>query len=168
MNLKRLLRFLILGVSIVIILACFYIFSLAQVIGHSMAPTIKHEQWIITNQLSYSFNEPRRGDIVLIDKHGEHYVKRIIGLPNETIQITNQQLYIDGLPYAQRFITDRSSFWTHDVPETKIPSQSYYVLGDNRILSNDSRYSLGFIKTTDIIGRAEFIIYPLSDWKVIH
>ncbi|HHU20710.1 MAG TPA: signal peptidase I [Bacilli bacterium] len=168
MNLRRRLHLLALGITIVIILTSFFIFSIAQVVGHSMAPTVEHNQWIITNQLSYSFNEPRRGDVILIDHDGNHYIKRIIGLPNETIEMINQQLYIDGIPYSQRFITDRSSFWTHDIPKTTIPNHSYYVLGDNRIASNDSRYSLGFIEISDIVGRAEFIIYPLSDWKVIH
>lgn len=168
MNIKRLLRLLTFGITVLIILICFFIFSFAQVVGHSMMPTIKHEQWIVTNKLSYSFNEPRRGDIVLIDLNGSQYVKRIIGLPQETIEIKDQQLYIDGIPYAQRFITDSSTFWTHDIPKTKIPDQAYYVLGDNRINSNDSRYSLGFINVSDIIGRAEFIIYPLADWQVIH
>ena len=168
MNIKRLLRLLTFGITVLIILSCFFIFSLAQVVGHSMMPTIKDEQWIVTNQLSYFFIEPRRGDVVLIEQNGAQYVKRVIGLPEETIEIKNQQLYIDGTPYAQRFITDSSSFWTHDIPEIKIPDQAYYVLGDNRINSNDSRYSLGFIKASDIVGRAEFIIYPFTDWQVIH
>ncbi|MBU5595282.1 signal peptidase I [Amphibacillus sp. MSJ-3] len=162
------IRKLILTIFFIILFFRLFIFSFAQVIGESMAPTIQNGQWIITNHLSYSLNEPERGDIVTIDYNGEIYIKRIIGLPNETIEITDQQLYIDGIPYTQVFITDRSSFWTHDIPETKIPDQSYYVLGDNRRISKDSRNTLGFIEKSNIIGRAEFVIYPFSDWHVIH
>lgn len=168
MKRKRRLNMLTVTISVIIILTCYYTFTFSQVIGQSMSPTIKHEQWIVSNRISYWFNQPKRGDIVVIKHKDQKYVKRIIGLPNETVEIIDQQLYIDDVPYTQRFITNKSSFWTHDIPKTKVPSHSYYVLGDNRIMSNDSRYELGFINKADIIGRAEFIIYPLSDWKVIH
>ncbi|WP_440895160.1 signal peptidase I [Amphibacillus sp. Q70] len=159
---------IILIIFLIILFIRLFIFSFAQIIGESMAPTIQNEQWIITNHLAYSLNEPERGDIVTIDYNGERYIKRIIGLPNETIEITDQQLYIDGIPYEQVFITDRNSFWTHDIPKTEIPNHSYYVLGDNRRISKDSRNALGFIAKSNIIGRAEFIIYPFSDWQVIY
>lgn len=149
----------------------FYGFSLSQVVGMSMSPTVEHGQWIVTNHYAYQFDQPKRGDIVTIDYKGGTYIKRIIGLPNETIEIRNQQLYIDGMPYSQNFITNTVSFWTNDIKEIDIPDDSYYVLGDNRRISRDSReglYSLGFIDQGHITGRAELIVYPFSDWQIIH
>ncbi|MBM7540407.1 signal peptidase I [Amphibacillus cookii] len=144
------------------------IFTTSQVIGDSMSPTIEDKQWIITNRLSYTFNQPSRGDVIVIELENKTLIKRVIGLPNETIEIIDQQLYIDGIPYAQTFITDADSFRTHDVPATEIPDHTYYVIGDNRRMSRDSRNDLGFIDEADIVGRAEFIIYPFSDWQVIY
>lgn len=151
-----------------IVIINIYLFPFAQIVGDSMSPTIEDEQWLITNRLPYLFNEPKRGDIVTINYKGELYIKRIIGLPNESLEIIDQQLYINGVPYAQRFITNNRTFWTHDIANVNIPSDSYYVLGDNRLFSRDSRNELGFINKSDIIGRAEFIIYPVSNWEVIH
>ena len=152
---------------IILIVIIIYFFPLAQIIGSSMAPTIQNEQWVLTNRLAYVFNEPKRGEIVTINHDGEFYIKRIIGLPNEEIAINDQQLFIDGIPYSQRFITNAYHFWTHDIEAVTIPNHSYYVLGDNRRFSNDSRNELGFIDYENIIGRAEFIIFPFSNWQII-
>ncbi|SEN65638.1 signal peptidase I [Amphibacillus marinus] len=146
----------------------YFIFTISNVTGDSMAPTILDNQWIITNRASYLFNQPKRGDIVVIELADKTYIKRVIGLPNETLNITDQQLIINDIPYSQTFLTDDRSFWTHDVPNTLIPDGHYYVIGDHRRLSRDSRNSLGFINQADIIGRAEFIVYPFSDWQVIY
>ncbi|MCZ0703949.1 signal peptidase I [Natronobacillus azotifigens] len=154
-------------ILIIYILMRSFVFSTAVVVGDSMFPTIKNNQKIITNTLIYSFNEPSRGEVIVIDRDEKVYIKRIIGLPGETISIINQQLYIDGIPYQQTFITDAQSFRTHDVNPIKIPDGYYYVIGDNRRNSRDSRNSLGFVSKKNIIGRAEFIIQPLVDWAVI-
>src|SRR5690625_5981699 len=159
-------NFFILG-FLMLILIIIYFFPLAKIIGSSMAPTIQNEQWILTNRMSYVFNEPKRGEIVTINHGDELYIKRIIGLPNEEVAISDQQLYIDGIPYSQRFITNAYHFWTHDIQAVTIPNHSYYVLGDNRRFSNDSRNELGFIDYVNIIDRAVVIVFPLSSWQSI-
>jgi len=166
-QLKKIIK-IILFTLIIILPLSLITFSFSQVIGESMAPTIKNNQWIIINHLAYTLHEPERGDVVTIEHDGELYIKRIIGLPNETIEIADQQLYIDGTPYEQVFITNMISFWTNDIPQTEIPDDSYYVLGDNRRVSRDSRHTLGFIDESNITGRAEFIIYPFSDLEIIY
>lgn len=154
-------------VAILYILLSSFVFSTAVVVGDSMFPTIKNDQKIIMNKSSYAFHEPSRGDIVVINLDGKIYIKRIIGLSNETLTIYNQQLYIDNIAYQQTFITDISSFRTHDVETTHIPPGYYYVIGDNRHVSKDSRNSLGFIAEDDIVGQAIFIYKPFSAWKII-
>ncbi|WP_067839872.1 signal peptidase I [Amphibacillus sediminis] len=168
---RKILKLIICSITalLLILIVKSLILSTANVVvGDSMAPTIRDDQWIITNRLIYKFDQPQRGDVVVIELEEKTYIKRIIGLPNESIEIIDQQLYIDGIPYTQSFITDASSFKTHDVPLTKIPDHHYYVIGDNRRVSRDSRNSLGFINEANIIGRAEFIIYPISDWQAIY
>lgn len=145
-----------------------FIFRTAVVQGVSMSPTIKNEQVIIYNRLSYLFDRPHRGDVVVIDLDGETFIKRIIGLPDETLSYIDQQLYIDEIPYRQTFISDQRSYWTHNINSTYIPEGYFYVMGDNRRNSRDSRNSLGLIAKEDIIGRAELIIYPFNEWQVIY
>ena len=145
-----------------------FIFRTAIVDGHSMAPTINDQQTIIYNRLSYLFDSPHRGDVVVIKRDDETYIKRIIGLPTETLSYENQQLYIDEIPYRQTFITNERSYWTHNIKPTYIPDHYYYVMGDNRQNSRDSRNSLGLISKDNIIGRAEIIVYPFDEWQVIY
>ncbi|SDB87012.1 signal peptidase I [Pelagirhabdus alkalitolerans] len=162
---------LLLTILFVLVSIRLFIFEPAQVVGHSMAPTIEDDQWILMNQLSFSKDKPNRGDVVVIDLSDQIYIKRVIALPNETIRIQDQQLFIDGLPYQQNFMTDDQRFWTHDIEQTHVPSEHYYVLGDNRKLSRDSRdsyTSLGFIHESDILGKAQMVIYPFNEWKFIY
>ncbi|PXW92652.1 signal peptidase I [Streptohalobacillus salinus] len=167
---KKVLSFFVLFITLVITMLFVrqYIFKTAIVDGKSMMPTVNDEQTILYNRLSYLFSEPTRGDVVVIEKENRTYIKRIIGLPQETIEVIDQQLYINQVPYQQAFITDAQSFWTHDIVETMIPKSYYYVMGDNRRNSRDTRNSLGFIHRDEIIGRAELIIYPISSWQVIY
>lgn len=157
------LTFLFIGVFI-----HFFIFRTAIVDGHSMTPTVNHNETIIYNRLSYLFDSPKRGDVVVIMRDDQTYIKRIIGLPNETLSYKDQQLYIDDIAYRQTFITNKSSFWTHDISPIYIPDNHYYVMGDNRPNSRDSRNSLGFILRDEVIGRAEIVIYPFDHWQVIY
>src|SRR5690625_4585460 len=86
---------------IILIVIIIYFFPLAQIIGPSMAATSADEQWVLTNRLAYVFNEPKRGEIVTIKHDGELDIRRIIGLTNEEIAISDQQLFIAGIPYSQ-------------------------------------------------------------------
>lgn len=141
-----------------------FVFATSQISGNSMDPTLKNGQYIYINKLAYAFDNPKRGDIIIINRPDKRYIKRIIGLPNETIEIKDDQLYINKEPYTQPFLTNQR---IPNVSSIVIPENSYYVLGDNRKYSKDSSNGLGFVKQENIIGRTDFVIYPFSEWKSI-
>lgn len=145
-----------------------FVFATSLVEGQSMNPTIEDGERLIYNKLAYLINEPSHGDIIIIKRPLKNYVKRVIGLPNETITILNQQLYINGMAYKQAFLNDSDeNFFTPDFGPITVPENSYFVMGDNRQASKDSRNGLGFITRDEIIGRSEVIIYPYSEWALL-
>lgn len=142
-----------------------FIFATSIVDGDSMFPTLEDGERVIFNKAIYMIGEPDRGDIVIIQRPFKNYVKRIVGLPGETIEVKEHTLYINDKVYHQDFLSKEMQQKTSDFGPVKIPEESYFVLGDNRARSKDSRNGLGFISKQEIIGRSEFIIYPFSEWS---
>ncbi|MFG6384079.1 MAG: signal peptidase I [Lachnospiraceae bacterium] len=138
-----------------------YMIANAQVPTGSMETTVMAGDRIIVNRLSYVFGEPKRGDIVtfIYPDDGETlYLKRIMGLPGETIEGKEGVIYIDGTPLVEDF-TQEVSY--DNFGPYKIPEKSYFMMGDNRNDSWDSRYwKHKFVKREDIIGKAEFSYFP--------
>lgn len=133
----------------------------AQVPTGSMEDTVMTGSRIIVNRLSYAIQEPERGDIIAFYPPGEEktiYLKRIIGLPGETIEGIEGKVYIDGVWLEENYIGegDKESFGPF-----VIPGDAYFVMGDNRSNSWDARYwDEKFIRKEAMIGRAEFEYYP--------
>ncbi|MFC3039916.1 signal peptidase I [Virgibacillus xinjiangensis] len=143
-----------------------FIFATSIVEGESMEPTLEDGERVIFNKIVYLLDEPNRGDVVIIERPTKNYVKRIIGLPGETIEIKNNRLYINGDRYEQTFLSEMNLERTGNIGPVHIPEENYYVMGDNRAISKDSRNGLGFIEEDAIIGKSEVIIYPFSEWGV--
>nr|WP_223805878.1 signal peptidase I [Ornithinibacillus gellani] len=157
------------AITIAILLAFLlrtFVFATSVVEGESMEPTLENGERVIFNKLIYFVKDPSRGDIVIIQRPFKNYVKRVIGLPGETIEIKNHNLYIDGKRMEQSFITEEAKLHTGSFGPITIPEDSYFVMGDHRAISKDSRNGLGFIDEKDIIGRSEIIIYPFSQWSI--
>ncbi|MBP2077935.1 signal peptidase I [Oceanobacillus polygoni] len=157
------------AIIIAILIALFlrtFIFATSIVEGESMDPTLEDGERVIFNKLIYILGEPDRGDVVIIQRPTKNYVKRIIGLPGETIEINGSDLIIDGKKYVQTFLSDDAQYKTGNIGPLTIPQNSYFVMGDNRAISKDSRNGLGFIQGEEIIGRSELIIYPFSEWAL--
>jgi|SRR5690625_74122 len=157
------------AIVIAVLIALFlrtFIFSTSIVEGESMAPTLDNGERIIFNKFSYLVGEPNRGDIVIIQRPHKNYVKRVIALPGETIEMINHDLYINKVKYDQTFITEEAQKHTGNFGPVDIPENSYFVMGDNRAISKDSRNGLGFIESKSIIGRSEIIIYPFTEWEL--
>lgn len=142
-----------------------FIFATSIVEGESMAPTLEDGQRLIFNKLVYIIDEPDRGDIIIIQKPTKNYVKRVIGLPGETIEIYDGNLYINGERYSQDFLTKEAKLQTNNFGPEVIPEDSYFVMGDNRAISKDSRNGLGLIPESEIVGKSEVVIYPFSEWN---
>ncbi|RPF52282.1 signal peptidase I [Aquisalibacillus elongatus] len=153
------------AILIAVVLAFFlrsYVFATSIVEGTSMDPTLHNGERVIFNKAVYLLDEPERGDIVIIQHPNKNYVKRIIGLPNETVEFKDHQLYIDGQPVNEPYISPEQRQETEDFGPKKVPADQYFVVGDNRDISKDSRNGLGDINEDDIIGRSEFIIFPFD------
>jgi len=154
----------------------FFVVVPSEVEGQSMEPTFYSGERLYTDRLPHWFNGTtvgnilslnyKRGDVIVLQKPGmEALIKRIIGMPGETIEIKNGYFYIDGTrleePYLDNSVTTHAgSFLGENSPMT-IPNDSYFVAGDNRSVSNDSRY-FGFVKTDWIIGKPFIRIWPIS------
>lgn len=144
-----------------------FVFSTSIIEGESMSPTIKNGNKIVYNKIVYLIGKPKRGDIVIIQKTVKNYVKRVIALPGEEIQMKDHVLYINGEASDQDFVSKENKMRTGNFGPISIPKKSYFVMGDNRAISNDSRnkFGLGLIEEKNIIGRSEIIIHPLDDWS---
>lgn len=146
-----------------------------QVEGNSMENTLKQGDSIVMEK----FTTIKRFDVVVFQlSDGTVYIKRVIGLPGDTIEYKNDQLKINGEiieePFLEKNITadTASAPYTTDFTleeltgEKVLPKDNYFVMGDNRRVSKDSR-SFGTITRADILGKARFVYYPISDWKYI-
>jgi signal peptidase I len=132
-----------------------------QVSGPSMSPQIESGEYVVVNTLSYRFGDPHRGEIIAF-RHERSapmvFLKRVVGLPGERVRIDRGQVYVDGRELSEPYLRygDRRS-----VPETALPAGSYYVLGDNRRDSDDSR-DWGPVPRDQIVGRALLGLWPLA------
>ena len=135
--------------------------------GNSMQPAIENEDTVLLNRIAYSFHGPKRYSIIAFHPNGvktsKIYVKRVIGLPGETIQIHDGKVYINGSVLEDVVSEDDILTAGLAAGELTLGGNEYFVLGDNRNDSTDSRDpSVGKIKRNQIIGRAWVRIWPLS------
>lgn len=128
----------------------------------SMIPTIQIDDHVIVNKLSYRFSDPKRGDIIVFHE-GIDLIKRVIGLPGEEIDLRDGKVFINGEPLKEDYLNepmDTDIQGVLDFPY-KIPEGTYFVMGDNRNVSQDSRY-IGPISKDKIFAKAGLRIWPLE------
>ncbi len=140
-----------------------------QVSGKSMQPTLEPDDKVLTSPLPYLLSEPQRGDIVVFqapnEDNGILYVKRIIALPDEHLQIIDGQVYINEKPLDEDYLAEGT---TNGYIDTLVPSDSVFVMGDNRRISHDSRDSdVSFISISTINGKALWRIYPFDSFGAV-
>lgn len=137
-----------------------------QVSGFSMEPRIAEDEYVLINALAYRFSRPQRGQIVAFRHERsapEVYLKRIIGVPGDRVAIERGVVILNGTPLSEPYVRFRDA---RSAAAAVVPSGEYYVLGDNRANSDDSR-SWGFVPASDLIGRAMFGIWPLGRFGVL-
>ena len=153
----KLLRSLVPYIIIIVVVAFIrtFIITPVKVNGNSMYPTLEGNEIMLLNKLA----DIDRFDIVVVKLDGEdsNLIKRIIGLPGETVEISENQIYIDGEslddPYGYGI--------TYNIDPVTLGEDEYFILGDNRIISLDSR-SFGKIHRSEIKGTTNFIMYPFN------
>ncbi len=163
----KVLKNIIPYVVIVIAVVLFRIFIATpiQVVGSSMYPTLKSDEILILNKVSK--NKLKRFDIVVIKYNSETIIKRIIGLPGEKIEYIDNVLYVNGEIVDEPFEhEDTNDFSLSEISSESVPEDSYFVVGDNRGISMDSRI-IGFIDKKDILGKASLRLFPINKLGII-
>lgn len=140
-----------------------FIVTPVRVNGSSMYSTLKNGEIMLLNKITYRFNDIKRFDIVVVNTPDDKIIKRVIGLPGETLKFENNVLYIDGQEVKEPFLNEETSdFDLKDLGYDKIPRDCYFVMGDNRDNSKDSRM-IGPVKKNQITGKANLVIFPFKD-----
>lgn len=162
-------------IAVVLLLAFVYVWYFGQqvsTVGDSMKPVLKNGDVVLVNRVVYNATRPKRGDIIVFrpkgNENSHYYIKRIIGLPGETVEIVENHVYINGEKLEEEYETTE----IHDVgvlsEEMKLAGDEYFVLGDDRENSTDSRDAdVGNVKREHIYGKAWFIVSPKDDFGFI-
>ncbi|MBT9775811.1 signal peptidase I [Clostridium sp. MCC353] len=162
----------IVDIIVVIFIARFLIYGAGTQItisGHSMLPSLKSEDVVLMDRLAYDFGSPKRFDVIAFQRDDDKInVKRVIGLPGETVQIKNGIIYIDDMPLEAENDLNRVSLAGLAENPVKLADNEYFVLGDNREGSEDSRFTnIGNVKKKQILGRVWLKLYPLIEIEFV-
>lgn len=141
--------------------------------GDSMQPNYPNGEYLLTDKISYRFNEPSRGDVIVFEApgtNGDEYIKRIIGLPGEAVKVEAGKVYINGKLLEEKYLSPNlytsSGAYLSEGKEITVPQNNFIVFGDNRIASSDSR-SWGLVSKDKIRGKAFFIYWPPQSFGTI-
>jgi len=162
------------GVTVLIAVVVFVCLRLTvqsyTVVMSSMVPNIQEGEWIMVNKVCYRSSGPQRGEVIVFnppppnEESPNPFIKRVIGLPGETVEIKDEKVFIDGTPLDENeYITPPPNY---TMPATEVPEDEYFVLGDNRNNSNDS-HNGWTVPRENIIGKAWFTYWPPSKLKVV-
>lgn len=154
------LRDLVLTIAFALVIIAF-VFQPVKVEGNSMAPRLSDQERIFINKFIYKFGPIGRGDIVVFRyprDPAKSFIKRVVGLPGETVEIRRGVVYINGAPLREDYLPAAESD-RHSYPPTRLRAENYFVLGDHRRNSNDSR-SWGTVHRDYIYGKAVFAYWP--------
>ena len=158
----------ILPAILIALLINVFVGQATRVEGQSMEPNLHSNQRLVFEKLSYRFHGPQRFDVVVLklpSQGDELLIKRVVGLPGETVEIRDGHVYVDGKELDEPFVAEETRSGRRE--HISVPPLHVYVLGDNRNHSNDSR-SFGPVPIDDIIGRAWVSYWPPDDLGLVH
>lgn len=159
-------------VVILAIMVMIYLFVMSpqEISGASMEPNFHNGEYILTNKIEYKFHYPKRGDVVIFKSPSNKerdYIKRIIGLPGDVVALRNNTIYVNGIileePYLAPNIVIFGGSYLRENQEITVPPDKYFVLGDNRPHSSDSR-EFGPVTKEDFIGKAILRYWPFTEF----
>jgi signal peptidase I len=151
--------------SVVLFVSINMISARIRVDGDSMVPTLVSGEYVIVSRLTYRVGSPERGDIIVFHyprNPEEEYIKRVIGLPGDQVEVKNGSVYVNGEKLDESYLTVKTNYlgmWS-------IPSGQLFVLGDNRNNSSDS-HDWGTVPMDYVIGKALVVYWPPPDWGLV-
>lgn len=161
------------AITVLIAVAVFALLRLTvqsyTVVMSSMEPNFQQGECIMVNKVCYRSSAPQRGQVIIFDPPFDSphpYIKRVIGLPGETVEIKDGQVFINEIPIDEPYIFPEPPQNNKDYGPEVLSDDEYFVLGDNRNNSNDSRAGWT-VPRDNIIGRAWFVYWPPSRWGVV-
>ena len=142
-----------------------------EIRGHSMENTLENQERVLVAKFIYMFRPIQRGDVIVFrfpKEPARRFVKRVIGLPGDDVEIKAGVVHVNGEPVDEPYVYEngQSFLFRENLPGERVPAGQYYVLGDHRNVSSDSR-SWGFIPRDDVIGKAVFRFWPPSEVGVL-
>ncbi len=163
-------------IAVICVLAFAYVWYFGQkvsTVGDSMNPVLSNGDVVLVNRILYNATVPKRGDIIVFKPRGNqnshYYIKRIVGLPDETVEIVDNSVFINGEKLTEDYDTTEISDAGTAFDEIKLGPDEYFVLGDNRQNSEDSRdANVGNVKRSYIYGKAWFVASPRKHFGFIH
>jgi signal peptidase I len=174
MLIKKLASFVLELLQVVVFAISIFLFVYLLVLqphkikGASMEPNFHDGEYLLTDKVSYRVGQPKRGDVIVFrapPTYKDEFIKRIIGLPGEEIKVEAGKIYVNGHELEEQYLPSDTNIvagrYTTEGASITVPSDSYFVLGDNRDHSLDSR-NIGPIERQYITGRAWFIYWPVS------
>ena len=155
------------AMTVLVFLAIHFTVQNFLVDGSSMQPGLHTGEYVLVNKLAYTFHAPQRGDVIVFElpqDTSENLIKRVIGLPGDKLVLTQNTVTVDGVTLNEPYISAPQNI---QVQTVTVPPGDYFVMGDNRPVSDDSR-DWGFVPKVDIIGKAVMVYWPLGNWESIN
>lgn len=159
-------------VCLLAFVSVWYFGQTVSTVGDSMKPVLKNGDMVLVNRIVYNATRPKRGDIIVFKPKGNenshYYIKRIIGLPGETVEIIENRVYINGEKLEEDYKTTDINDVGIVSEKMELASDEYFVLGDDRENSEDSRNAdIGNVKRSYIYGKAWFVVSPKKDFGFV-
>ncbi|GGA61877.1 signal peptidase I [Edaphobacter acidisoli] len=146
-----------------------FLYQPVRVEGTSMLPQLRDQDRLFINKMAYEVGNIHRGDVVVFlypEDHSKSYIKRVIALPGDDLRIDHGQVYVNGKKLAEKYVPLRFED-DRSLPEEVIPPHEYFVMGDHRSISSDSR-DFGPVEQDLIYGKAAFVYWPMDQAGVVH
>jgi signal peptidase I len=159
-------------VAAIAVVLVYFVGLRTSMVGQSMSPTLDAGDEVLVNRFIYKLSDPKPNDLVVFYPNGNQkshcYIKRVIGVPGDTVQIKNGTVYVNGEPFEEKIETEYIENAELASEEITLQSGEFFVLGDNRNNSEDSRYAnIGMVTTDYMVGKAWFCISPRSKFGKI-
>lgn len=162
------MRDLVISVSVSAFIIIF-LYQPVRVEGTSMLPVLEDQDRLFVNKMAYRMGEIHRGDVVVFlypHDHQKSYIKRVIALPGDDLKIDHGHVYVNGKGLSEKYVPPRFED-ARSLPESIIPDNEYFVMGDHRSISSDSR-DFGPVDRDLIYGKAAFVYWPMEQAGVVH